>query len=148
VVRNLLPPDDSEYLDPRPRLHRLTGDRCGAGILPRSGGGLPPVNVDHVAREFVVVGTDERGKRFAFDVLGGDQQGAAALHDGFEKRQQRCQAKQSVREPIIDPANPRMRSAWGRNLYLSVPVQHWGRQNVPSSEFLPEKCNIFPASKM
>jgi hypothetical protein len=35
----------------------LAGDRCGAGIPPCHGSGLPAVNVDHVAREFVLVGT-------------------------------------------------------------------------------------------
>jgi Homeodomain-like domain len=33
------------------------GERCGTCIAPRHSGSLPPVNVDHVAREFVVVGT-------------------------------------------------------------------------------------------
>ncbi len=50
-----LPLDRSQYPDPRPRLHRLTGNRCGAGIPTRNGGGLPSVNVNHIAREFVVV---------------------------------------------------------------------------------------------
>jgi hypothetical protein len=49
--------DHSEHPDPRPRLHRLTGDRCGTGVPARNGSGLPPMNVNHIAREFVVVGT-------------------------------------------------------------------------------------------
>jgi hypothetical protein len=35
----------------------LTGDRHGAGILPRHGGCPLPVNIDHVTSEIIVVGT-------------------------------------------------------------------------------------------
>jgi hypothetical protein len=56
-LASLLSLDHSEHPDPRPRLYRLAGDRRGTGIPPCHGGGLPAVNVNHVAREFVLVGT-------------------------------------------------------------------------------------------
>jgi hypothetical protein len=53
----LLPLNDPEHPDPVFCLRALTGKGRGTGILPRHGGCLLPVNVDHVTGEFVVVGT-------------------------------------------------------------------------------------------